>query len=257
MIGNKDTILAIDVGNSSIHWNFITNGKVEDYKRNKHSELSLLPWSEVKKNNYPVVIEGALPHMNEAVETIAKEYQIKFIEINVSNQHLIKHTYEALGIDRVCNLIGALKSFPNLKSPIIVFDFGTATTMTSCDQNGNFLGGIIRIGFEAELKAMSSQTLSLPHVNLAREQKIIKLNPLSKSTEDAMLHGVIIGQLSLIDYYLNLFKQEVHSDPKIVFTGGNSSIIKRFYNKKYDLHDPYLTLKGIYHCYMENLVSHS
>lgn len=247
----ENTILAIDVGNTSIHWGYITSGNIQEYKRNRHTELSLLPWQEIKAKNYPVVISGALIHMSEAIHSITNDYKIKFVEIDISKQNIIKNTYPLLGSDRVCNLIASLNAFKNLKSPIVVFDFGTATTATSCDEKGNFLGGMIKTGCEIELKAMSSKTLSLPHVEFAKEQKITKLNPLSNNTEDAMLHGVIIGQVALIEYYLKLFKQETNSEPKIIFTGGNASVISRF-QKKYDLYDPHLTLKGIYLCYEES-----
>ena len=245
---DENTILAIDVGNSSIHWAFIENGKFENYTRNKHTELSFLPWEEIKQKSIPVVIAGALNHINQAVQDITNDYKIKFIELDTDNQSVIKNTYSTLGIDRVCNLIAALDHFPKAKEPLIVFDFGTATTITACDEYGNFLGGMIKTGFEVELKAISSKTLSLPHVELAKEQKIKKLNPLTQNTEDAILHGVIIGQVALIDYYLNLFKSEGQKQPKLIFTGGNSSIIKRFY-KNIDLFDPHLTLKGTYLCY--------
>ena len=253
-MNKENTIVAIDVGNTNIHWCLMRDGKIQgEYHRNKHTELSLLPWEEIKKNNYSVVIAGALLHMNEAVETIANDYKIKFIELSTSKQNTIKNTYPSLGIDRVCNLIGALKSLENLKSPVIVFDFGTATTITACDQNGKFLGGLIHTGCEIELKAISSKTLSLPHVQLAKEQKITKLNPLSNNTEDSILHGVIVGQLALIEYYLKLFKKDITTEPKIIFTGGHAPIINRLIDKKCDLYDPHLTIKGIYHCYESSM----
>ena len=252
MENNKSTILAIDIGNSAIHWNYIAGGKIEEYHRNKHTELSLLPWDEVKAKNCPVVLAGMLPHMNDAIETITDEYKIKFIEINNSNQKIIKNTYPTMGIDRILNLIGALNIL-NPKSPMIVFDFGSATTITSCDQSGNFLGGSIKAGFELELKGLSTLTFSLPHVSLAREQKVLKLNVLSQNTEDAILHGVISGQIAFVSNCLNLFEKETGNKPKVVFTGGNSPIVAKFY-KHYDLIDPLLTLKGIYHCYQNNLV---
>lgn len=252
MENNKSTILAIDVGNSAIHWNYITNGKIEEYMRNKHTELSLLPWDEVKKKNCSVVIAGMLPHMNEAIQTLTNEQQIKFIEINTSNQRIIKNTYHTMGIDRILNLIGALNILKP-KSPVVVFDFGSATTMTSCDQNGGFLGGVVKAGFELELKGLSSLTFSLPNVPLAREQKVTKLNFLSQNTEDAILNGVILGQIAFVTNCLNLFEKETGNKPKVVFTGGNSSIVAKFY-KNYDLIDHLLTLKGIYHCYQNSLV---
>ena len=245
----NETILAIDAGNTSLHWGYMKDGNLtSDYHRNKHTELSLLPWDEVKKNNCPVVIAGALLHINEEIERIAKDHDIKFIQLETTEQRIIKNTYPALGIDRVCNLVGAINSLKNLTSPVIVFDFGTATTMTACDKDHNFLGGMIHTGCEIELKALASKTFSLPHVQLATEQKIKKLNPLSNNTEDAMLHGVIIGQIALVEAYLKLFKEETKSEPKIVFTGGNANIVSRFL-KKPDLYDPHLTIKGIYYCY--------
>ncbi|MBI3309074.1 MAG: type III pantothenate kinase [Candidatus Melainabacteria bacterium] len=250
----NNTILAIDVGNSSLHWNFITNGKVDSYNRNKHTELSLLPWDEVTTKHCPVVIAGMLPHMNDAVQSIASDYNIKFYEINLSNQNLIKSTYPTLGIDRVCDLIGAINAFPSLNSPITVFDFGSATTITSCDKDGNFIGGIIKAGCEVETKGLANLTFSLPHVEFAKEQKISKLNLLSKTTEDSILHGIVIGQVALVEYYLTMLKKETSAKPKIIFTGGNASTIARFY-KGYNLLDPYLTLKGIYHCYKSSLVT--
>lgn len=256
MMTSNETILAIDVGNTNIHWSFITNGQLQEYKRNRHTELSLLPWDEVEKNKYTVVIAGTLPHINDSIITIANDHKVKSLEINASSQSIIKNTYSTLGIDRVCNLIAAFKSFENLKLPIVVFDFGTGTTATSCDQNGDFLGGIIKTGCEIELKALSSKTFALPHVELAKEQKITKLTPFARNTEDAMLHGVISGQVALVNYYLRLFKEHVKANPKIVFTGGNAPIINRFLDKKCDLYDPHLTIKGIYYCYQASLVKH-
>ena len=245
----NETILAIDAGNTSIHWGYMKDGNLTgDYNRNKHTELSLLPWDEVKKSNCPVVIAGALVHINDEIKRIAKDHDIKFIQLETTEQRIIKNTYPTLGIDRICNLVGAINSLKVLNSPLIVFDFGTATTMTACDKEHNFLGGLIHTGCEIELKALASKTFSLPHVQLAKEQKIKKLNPLSNNTEDALLHGVIVGQVALVESYLKLFKEETKSEPKVAFTGGNANIVSRFL-KRPDLYDPHLTIKGIYHCY--------
>lgn len=254
MAKDQKTILAIDVGNTNVHWCYMKDGNtLSEYKRNKHTELSIIPWEEIKKENYPVVIAGTLTHMNDTVKAIAEDHGIRFLEITIDKQNIIKNTYPTLGIDRVCNLVASLNYFQNLNCPVLVFDFGTATTMTACDHKGNFLGGMITTGCEIELKAMSSKTLSLPHVEIAKEQKISKLSSISKSTEDSILHGVIVSQLALVDYYLKMFKEDVKSEPKVVFTGGNAAIISRFYNKKCDLYNPLLTIKGIYYCYQSIL----
>lgn len=246
----EDKILAIDVGNTNIHWCYIQSGEpVGEYKRIKHVEISLLPWDEIKKQNCPVVIAGALTHINETLERITDEYKIQFVEINTSKQNVIKNTYHTLGIDRVCNLIASLNLIKNINKPLVVFDFGTATTVTVCDKDKNFLGGLIKTGFETELKGIASNALSLPHINLAKEQKVSKLNPLSNNTEDSILQGVIIGQIALIEYYLKSLKEEIKVEPIVIFTGGNAPIVLRFIERKPDLHEPMLTIKGIYYCY--------
>lgn len=254
MSKTNQTILAMDVGNTNIHWSFITNGNIEKYHINKHNEISLLPWKEIKDRGCQVVIATVFPHITGMVKSFCEEYEIGYREIELKDQGIIKNTYTTLGIDRVCDLAASLHSFKNLKEPVVTFNFGTATTISSCDENGKFLGGIIRTGFELELKGMTSNSLSLPPVKIERECKLNELNPLNQDTENAILNGVIIGQVSLVEYYLKLFRKNTGRDPRIVITGGNSSIITKYFNK-YDLFDPMLTLKGVYYCYESNLVT--
>lgn len=249
-IETKETIYVIDIGNTSIHSRYINNGDLSgEYKRYKHGEISLLPWEDLKKINCTLVIASQLAHMTDSVLNTAKEHRVTTVEVTTEKQTVIKDTYPTLGIDRICNLTGAIKLLQNNTSPIVVFDFGTATTVSTCNKDGKFLGGIITTGCETELKALSGRTFTLPHVEIAKEQKIEKLSVLTKNTEDAILHGAIAGQVALTEYFLINFEKEIKQKPKIVFTGGNCQIISRFYKEKIDLIDPSLTVKGIYYCY--------
>lgn len=253
---NENTIFAIDVGNTLIHWAVIKNGELcSEYKRNLHSELSLLPWGEIKQNNYTVVIASALSHINEAIRNTCKEEGIKSLEIKIEKQQIVKNIYPTIGVDRVCDLAAALRILKNNTDPVVVFDFGTATTASVCDARGKFLGGLILTGFETELNALSAKTFSLPHVDIARECKVRDLNPLAKDTEESMLQGVIIGQIAFIEYYLKLIEQKHNLKPKVIITGGNAPTVSRFFNKYY-LYDPCLTLKGLF-CLSEEMLIHS
>ncbi len=245
---SKTIVLAIDVGNTNLHWAFIKNGKLTGkYNRIKHNQIHSLPWQRIESNNTPVVAMGALRHIQSKIKSISKTYKINFISLNASKQNIIKNTYKTLGIDRICNLIGGLHSFSSLKSPLVVIDFGSATTISACDKYGNFLGGILRAGIETEFNAISSKPLSLPHVEIKHLKQIKKLNPFSKTSYDAILNGVLIGQIGYINYFLNLFQKQ-HKNLKAVLTGGNAPLIAKLY-KDYDLYDPSLTLKGIYYWY--------
>lgn len=254
-MNKENTIFTIDVGNTLIHWALIKNGELcGEYKRNLHSELSLLPWGEIKENNYTVVIASALSHINESIKEKCKENNINFFEIKTDNQKIIKNIYPTIGVDRVCDLAAAFSIIKNNRDPIVVFDFGTATTVSVCDLDGKFLGGLILTGFETELNALSAKTFSLPHIEIARECKISELNPLANDTENSMLQGVIIGQIAFVEYYLKLLEQKHKSKSKVVITGGNAPTVCRFFNKYY-MYEPCLTLKGIYHCYSNLLVT--
>ncbi len=247
------SIYCIEIGNSNIHTaSFNEKGEISADERISHSEISLLPWAEIKEKHSIIVCAGEITHIKDFLIETVSDKNIKYLDLKIENQRIVKNTYPTLGIDRVCNLIGALHCKLG-DSPIITFDFGTATTATACDSNGNFLGGTIAPGFEIGLASLSTKTFNLPNIELARECKILELNPLAKSTDEAMLQGVIISQVSFVNHYLKLFNEKVKAKPKIVITGGNAPIITRFFSD-YDLHDPFLTLKGVYYTYL-NAVS--
>ncbi len=248
-MSSQSTVFVIDVGNSNLHHGLIKNEHMVQHKITKHSELSSVPWDEIKNNNYPVVIAGALHHINSLIETIQTTYKLNFIRLETKNQNTIKNTYEKLGIDRVCNLIAALKLFD---SSIIVCDFGTATTISTCNKEGVFLGGVLRAGIETELNAISTHPLSLPKVEIQETEKVTNLDYLAKSPEEAISQGVVLGQIAFIEHFVNLFKQKTDPKPKIVLTGGNALVITKLY-KGFDLYDPHLTLKGMYYCYQSTL----
>lgn len=247
---NEDTILGIDIGNSHLHWGFIQNGIVSKYSACKHSEINSIPWSIIYKHKCPIAIAGTTEYIKDSLTNKVKEHNLKLLEINTDKQDIIKNIYPTLGSDRVCNLIACLNIFHDLSSSIIVFDFGTATTVTSCGKDGDFLGGLIKAGLITELKALSSQT-TLPHITT--QKTVSDINIFSKNTEDAILHGVISGQIAFIQYYLKTFQDKTNSNPKVIFTGGNAAIITRFY-KRYDLYEPHLTLKGIYYTYQACII---
>lgn len=252
----ENKILAIDLGNTNIHWCYINNGIIDGkYSIIKNFDFCNLSWDEIKKQDLPVVIAGATHYLAKDLKEIKKRFNIKFIELTSDKQSTIKNIYPGLGIDRICNLTAAFKYFQknekNLKSNIIVFDFGTATTVSCCDQSGQFIGGLIHSGIETELKAVSREMPALPKVEIAKVQS--KINSLPTNTEEAILNAVLIGQIGFINHFLDLFKEK-HGEAKIVFTGGNAELILKLSNIQHDLFDPLLTVKGIYYNYTGKLV---
>ena len=91
-----------------------------------------------------------------------------------------------MGADLVCGAVGALAKY---KAPLIIFDFGTATTISGIDKSGAFLGGSIIPGINVSLKALSSSAAQLQDINTeAGSAPVIGTN-----TIDSMRSGMLVG----------------------------------------------------------------
>lgn len=242
--------LVIDVGNSHLHIGTFDNGYPISNEPDirKHDDLEKIEFKSVEK----IYLSCGINEIADKIKDLASKNGKKVFEINSNNQIFILDTYKTLGIDRVCNLIGALKHKAyNGSDYVVVFDFGTATTVTVCDKERKFLGGLIKAGIQTELKSLSQSTKTLPNVLI----KDVTLNAFAMNTEDAILSGVILDHLGFIEKYLNEFENKYKAKPKIFFTGGNSKLISKLYSKDVCI-DNLLTLNGIYYA-AEEIYSHT
>lgn len=117
------------------------------------------------------------------------------------------------GADLICAAVGALEKY---KPPMIIFDLGTATTITAIDKSGAFIGGAILPGIKISLDALSSRTAQLPHINTELKSDII----IGTNTVDCMKSGIILGNASMIDGMIKRYKTVLGEDATIIATGG-------------------------------------
>ncbi len=122
-----------------------------------------------------------------------------------------------LGSDIMADAVGA---FAQYKPPIMIFDLGTATTISIVDEGGNILGGAIMPGVRLSLDALSSRAAQLPEISLVAPRDIIGTN-----TIDCMRSGVIYGNASMIDGMIERMRQRLGQDITVVATGGMASVI--------------------------------
>jgi len=123
-----------------------------------------------------------------------------------------------LGSDLVVGAVGALAKYPK---PLLIFDFGTATTLSVIDAKGTYRGGMIMPGLRLAVEALFSGTAQLPHISLEAPGKAIGTN-----TVDCMNAGVIYGNAAMVDGVIDRVEAEL-GEPvaSIVATGGLSSRI--------------------------------
>lgn len=228
----------LDLGNSNIHWGIFQNNALILSGTNPIEDISSLPWKTFKKYSSKIYYLTVNKIAEKKIKTLCKKHKIAVNKITKEIQSIIKNTYTTLGDDRVFDLMGGINKYKN--SPIIICNFGTATTISACDKKHNFIGGLIKAGIISELKLLANSTDLLPLIQINTN----KITLQAQSTKEAILGGVITSNITLIKEFIQKIKDTTMKNPKIIFTGGNASIISRYY-KNYDLLDESLSLRGM------------
>ncbi|MEL3891214.1 type III pantothenate kinase [Ferrovibrio sp. MS7] len=117
------------------------------------------------------------------------------------------------GADRICNTIGASVMFP--KTPMVIVDFGTATTFDVVDEEGSYCGGVIAPGINLSIEALVNATALLPRIVVEKPQKVI-----GQTTVACMHSGVFWGYVGLIEGIVARIKYEFGRPMRVISTGG-------------------------------------
>lgn len=142
-----------------------------------------------------------------------------------------------LGADRIVDAVGAYELYGG---PLIVIDYGTATTYDLVDENGVFLAGVICPGIRLSAKALCEDTAKLPEIEIKKPNSI-----LGRETISCIQAGLFYGQVGQTEYIVERMKQEANfSDIKVVATGGLGKIIAGE-TESIDIYDSTLTLQGM------------
>lgn len=138
--------------------------------------------------------------------------------------------------------------FLKYKPPLIIFDFGTATTISGIDKNGAFLGGSIIPGVNVSLKALSSSAAQLQDINAESGQ----ITAIGKNTIDSMRSGIILGNAAMLDGMILRYKEVLGDDATVVATGGLAPSIVPYCKAEGINLDSGLLLDGLYAIYKKN-----
>lgn len=151
---------------------------------------------------------------------------------------------EEAGADRIANTVAA---FATYGGPLIVLDFGTATTFDVVNGEGDFAGGCIAPGINLSLEALHMAAAKLPRVAIEPPSKVI-----GSSTVGAIKSGVFWGYVGLIEGIVKRIGDEFGQSMKVVATGGLAALFNRHTDIIQHL-DPDLTLRGLLQIYQRNV----
>lgn len=149
-----------------------------------------------------------------------------------------------VGADRI---VDAVAAYTIHGGPVIVIDFGTATTYDIVGPEGTFEAAVIAPGIRTSAQAMWNEAAMLPAVELRKPESI-----LAKETISCMQAGIVFGQIGQTEYIVEKIRQESgYTDAKVIASGGLGKIIASE-TEVIDIYDPQLTLKGLRILYEKN-----
>lgn len=150
----------------------------------------------------------------------------------------------AIGADRIVDAVAAYEKYGG---PVLVLDFGTATTYDLVTQDGNFAAGITAPGIRISSEALWKQTAKLPNIEIKKPKSI-----LAQETITSMQAGLVYGQIGQTEYIIRKVKEESRlEDLKVVATGGLGRLISDE-TDSIDIYDSALTLDGLRIIYEKN-----
>lgn len=188
-----------------------------------------------------VVISCVVPDTLFAIRRCCERYfQARPLVVGHDITHLgmpvlIDNPHE-LGADR---LVNAYAGWMRRKEPLIVIDFGTATTFDVVNKDGAYLGGIIAPGVNLSLEALSRAAAKLHQVPIKRPDAVV-----GKNTTHAMQSGVYYGYLGMVNAIIARIREEHGEAFYVIATGGLAALYARD-NAHIDEVDETLTIEGL------------
>lgn len=188
-----------------------------------------------------VIVASVVPDMMYSLNSaIIKYFNIKPLivnqEIDIGIKVKTKHPAQ-IGADRI---VDAASAYAKYGGPVIVIDFGTATTYDLVLADGSFVGGAIAPGLQTAAKSLWDASAKLPKIEIEKPESV-----LAKDTITSMQAGIVYGYIGQTEYIINQIKKECAlADVKVVATGGLGAMIAEETNT-IDYYDRNLTIQGL------------
>ncbi len=245
-------LLAIDIGNTNVVIG-VFDGKrlVANWRVSTNAQITADEYAMIFKDLFDfaglkmgqvtgVIISTVVPPILRTMTGMCRTY---FKQEPLVVSHEIKtgitFRYEnprELGADRIVNAAAAFNFYGG---PLIIIDFGTATTFCAITGQGAYLGGAIVPGIRISAEALFQRASKLPRFEFARPEKMI-----GGDTVSAMQAGLLFGYAGLVDGIVERMKRELSPDARVVATGGLAELVAPETRSILDVR-PQLTLEGL------------
>ncbi len=245
-------ILVIDIGNTTMEFGIYDKEELVDVfrlgsKRDITSdEVGLFATQFFEHRHIPMsavtdaVISSVVPQLNYSLTSAVKKYF--GLDPYVVGENLpcrIPNLYEnprEVGVDRLVDAYAAVRKYG---APVIIVDFGTATTCDAVSEKGEYLGGLIYPGIKTSMDALYEKASKLPKIEIVKPEMTI-----GRNTVSSMQSGAYFGYLGATEKMVKSLKNILGENARVVATGG----FARLFEKEsgfFDYIDQRLPLEGI------------
>ena len=253
-VGNSNTVIGVFQGTTMVNnWRIETdmNKSADEYGMLVNQLFTYEGLS--MKDIDDMIISTVVPSVLYTLQHMATKYFGKkaiVVESGIKTGVIVKYDNpQQVGADRIVNAVAAYEKYGG---PLIIVDFGTATTFCAVSHRGEYLGGTIAPGLKISSEALFEKTSKLPKVEIEDPGKVI-----CKNTIESMQSGLVYGHMGMCDYIVGKMKEELlaycgdDKEVKVIATGGISNMIDSGLNS-IDYVDKLLTLEGLRIIYEKN-----
>jgi type III pantothenate kinase len=241
-IGNTSIVIGVYKGNELIgNWRMVTrNEKTSD--EYGIFILNLLKYNDIDHHNIDsAIVSSVVPNVMYSFENaIKKFFDIEPIIVGPGIKTgitIMNDNPREVGADRIVGLVAAYELYGG---PLIVIDFGTATTYDVVSEKGEFKYGITSPGIQISADALWQRTAQLPKFEIRKPDSI-----LAKNTITSMQAGLVYGYIGQVEYIIKKIKEEMSNESmKVVATGGLGRLISDE-TSEVNVFDSQLLFKGL------------
>ncbi|ANS76359.1 type III pantothenate kinase [Paenibacillus yonginensis] len=253
-------IVVVDVGNTNIvlgiyeQQELLHHFRVSTNRQATTDEYGVLIFNLFQMSKIDVrdiegvIISSVVPPLMHVLERMCETYlKKKPLVVGPGIKTGLNLRYEnprEVGADRIVNAVAAVELYGG--GPLVVVDFGTATTFDCIDAGNNYLGGSIVPGIGISTEALYLRASKLPRIELEKPKKVI-----GRNTVHAMQSGIIFGYAGQVDGIIGRIAKEMDAELKVVATGGLAELIASETASIGEV-NPMLTLEGLRLIYERN-----
>ena len=258
-------LLAFDVGNTNIvlgifkDGKLLTNWRIQTDNNKSADEYGMMINQFFSHEGFKtadikdIIISTVVPSVLFTLQHMfLKYFNLKAIVVEQGIETGLKIMYDdpkQVGADRVVNAVAAFRKYGG---PLIIVDFGTATTFCAISEDAEYLGGTIAPGLKITLDALVEKTAQLPKVEIEDPGRVI-----CKNTIQSMQSGLVYGHMGVVSFIINKMKKELDEvttsgkPVTVIATGGIANLMESGV-EGIDHIDKLLTLEGLAIIYERN-----